>query len=72
MRELNFIEDNGLFGITFKSDDKEEANTIMNAIQRFISKVSKKKQKKILIITVNILKKTIQDILWMDLVKMYI
>ena len=27
MRELNFIEDNGLFGITFKSDDKEEANT---------------------------------------------
>ncbi|MDA0062937.1 hypothetical protein OFS07_00480 [Brachyspira hyodysenteriae] len=45
MRELNFIEDNGLFGITFKSDDKEEANTIMNAIQRFISKVSKKETK---------------------------
>ena len=40
MRELNFIEDNGLFGITFKSDDKEEANTVMNAIQRFISKNS--------------------------------
>ncbi|MEI0493772.1 hypothetical protein R4J17_15145 [Brachyspira intermedia] len=45
MRELNFIEDNGLFGITFKSDDKEEANTVMNAIQRFISKVSKKETK---------------------------
>lgn len=42
MRELNFIEDNGLFGITFKSDDKNEANTILNAIQRFISKNSKK------------------------------
>ena len=40
MRELNFIEDNGLFGITFKSDDKAEANTVMNAIQRFISKNS--------------------------------
>lgn len=40
MRELNFIEDNGLFGITFKSDDKNEANTVMNAIQRFISKNS--------------------------------
>ncbi|OEJ15897.1 hypothetical protein BFL38_10590 [Brachyspira hampsonii] len=40
MRELNFIEDNGLFGITFKSDNKSEANTIMNAIQRFISKNS--------------------------------
>lgn len=37
MRELNFIEDNGLFGITFKSDDKNEANTILNAIQRFIN-----------------------------------
>ncbi|MDA0087770.1 hypothetical protein OFR75_12810 [Brachyspira hyodysenteriae] len=46
MRELNFIEDNGLFGITFKSDDKEEANTIMNAIQRFISKVSKRNKRK--------------------------
>ena len=46
MRELNFIEeDNGRFGITFKSDDKEEANTVMNAIQRFISKVSKKETK---------------------------
>ena len=45
MREVNFIEDNGLFGITFKSDDKEEANTVMNAIQRFISKVSKKETK---------------------------
>ena len=45
MRELNFIEDNGLFGITFKSDDKAEANTVMNAIQRFISKVSKKETK---------------------------
>ncbi|MEI0797556.1 hypothetical protein R4Q14_04410 [Brachyspira intermedia] len=42
MRELNFIEDNGLFGITFKSDNKEEANTIMNAIQRFILKNPKK------------------------------
>lgn len=40
MRELNFVEDNGLFGITFKSDNKAEANTIMNAIQRFISKNS--------------------------------
>lgn len=40
MRELNFVEDNGLFGITFKSDNKEEANTVMNAIQRFISKNS--------------------------------
>lgn len=40
MRELNFIEDNGLFGITFKSDNKEEANTVMNAIQRFILKNS--------------------------------
>ncbi|WP_295159632.1 hypothetical protein [uncultured Brachyspira sp.] len=40
MRELNFIEDNGLFGITFKSDDKNEASTVMNAIQRFISKNS--------------------------------
>ena len=40
MRELNFIEDNGLFGITFMSDDKEEANTVMNAIQRFILKNS--------------------------------
>ena len=40
MRELNFVEDNGLFGITFKSDNKEEANTVMNAIQRFISKKS--------------------------------
>lgn len=36
MRELNIIEDKGLFGITFKSDDKEEANTVMRAIQRFI------------------------------------
>ncbi|WP_455144727.1 hypothetical protein [Brachyspira pilosicoli] len=35
MRELNLIEDKGLFGITFKSDDKE-ANTVMKAIQRFI------------------------------------
>ena len=42
MRELNFIENNGRFGITFTSDDKEEANTVMNAIQRFISKISKK------------------------------
>lgn len=40
MRELNFVEDNGLFGITFKSDNKAEANTIMNAIQRFILKNS--------------------------------
>ena len=40
MRELNFVEDNGRFGITFKSDNKEEANTVMNAIQRFISKKS--------------------------------
>ena len=40
MRELNFIENNGVFGITFKSDNKEEANTVMNAIQRFISKKS--------------------------------
>ena len=45
MRELNFIEDNGLFGITFKSDDKAEANTVMNAIQRFISKISNKETK---------------------------
>ena len=36
MRELNIIEDEGLFGITFKSDDKEEANTVMKTIQRFI------------------------------------
>lgn len=40
MREVIFIEDNGRFGITFKSDNKAEANTIMNAIQRFISKNS--------------------------------
>ncbi|MDA0087607.1 hypothetical protein [Brachyspira hyodysenteriae] len=40
MREVNFIEDNGRFSITFKSDNKAEANTIMNAIQRFISKNS--------------------------------
>ena len=40
MREVIFIEDNGRFGITFKSDNKEEANTVMNAIQRFISKNS--------------------------------
>ena len=40
MREVIFIEDNGRFGITFKSDNKEEANTVMNAIQRFISKKS--------------------------------
>ena len=45
MRELNFIEDKGRFGITFMSDDKAEANTVMNAIQRFISKVSKKETK---------------------------
>ena len=45
MRELNFIEDNGLFGITFKSDNKLEANTIMNAIQRFISKNSSNEKK---------------------------
>ncbi|MDA0001683.1 hypothetical protein OFR34_12170 [Brachyspira hyodysenteriae] len=40
MRELNFIEDKGRFGITFMSDDKVEANTVMNAIQRFILKNS--------------------------------
>ncbi|WP_300752187.1 hypothetical protein [uncultured Brachyspira sp.] len=40
MREVNFIENNGVFGITFTSDDKAEANTIMNAIQRFILKNS--------------------------------
>ena len=40
MREVIFIEDKGRFGITFKSDNKEEANTVMNAIQRFISKKS--------------------------------
>ncbi|WP_028330486.1 hypothetical protein [Brachyspira alvinipulli] len=40
MREVNFIEDKGRFGITFMSDDKAEANTVMNAIQRFISKNS--------------------------------
>ena len=45
MRELNFVEDNGLFGITFKSDNKAEANTIMNAIQRFILKNSNKETK---------------------------
>lgn len=45
MRELNFIEDNGRFGISFMSDDKEEANTVMNALHRFISKVSKKEIK---------------------------
>ena len=45
MRELNFIEDNGLFGITFMSDDIAEANTVMNAIQRFISKISNKETK---------------------------
>ena len=45
MRELNFVEDNGLFGITFKSDDKAEANTVMNAIQRFILKNSNKETK---------------------------
>ena len=42
MRELNFIEDKGRFGITFMSDDKAEANTVMNAIQRFILKNSNK------------------------------
>ncbi|MDA0020162.1 hypothetical protein [Brachyspira hyodysenteriae] len=46
MREVNFIEDNGLFGITFKSDDKVEANTVMNAIQRFILKNSDNEIKK--------------------------
>ncbi|WPC23635.1 hypothetical protein N4239_11890 [Brachyspira hyodysenteriae] len=45
MREVNFIENNGLFGITFKSDDKEEANTVMNAIQRFILKNSSDEKK---------------------------
>ncbi|MCZ9840646.1 hypothetical protein OFQ45_10485 [Brachyspira hyodysenteriae] len=40
MREVNFIEDKGRFGITFMSDDKVEANTVMNAIQRFILKNS--------------------------------
>ena len=45
MRELNFIENKGRFGITFTSDNKEEANAVMNAIQRFISKVSKKEIK---------------------------
>ena len=40
MREVNFIENSGVFGITFTSDDKAEANTIMNAIQRFILKNS--------------------------------
>lgn len=40
MREVNFIENNGVFGITFTSDDKAEANTIMNAIQIFILKNS--------------------------------
>ncbi|WP_028328969.1 hypothetical protein [Brachyspira alvinipulli] len=45
MRELHVIEDEGVFGITFKSDNKEEANTVMRAIQRFISKVSKKEIK---------------------------
>ena len=42
MREVNFIEDKGRFGITFMSDDKAEANTVMNAIQRFILKNSNK------------------------------
>ena len=45
MREVNFIENKGRFGITFTSDNKEEANAVMNAIQRFISKVSKKEIK---------------------------
>ena len=45
MRELNFIEDNGVFGITFTSDDKAEANTVMNAIQRFILKNSSNEKK---------------------------
>ena len=45
MRELNFIEDKGRFGITFMSDDKAEANTVMNAIQRFILKNSNKETK---------------------------
>ena len=45
MREVNFIENNGVFGITFKSDDKAEANTIMNAIQRFILKNSSDEKK---------------------------
>ena len=40
MREVNFIENKGRFGITFTSDNKEEANAVMNAIQRFISKNS--------------------------------
>ena len=45
MRELNFIEKKGRFGISFMSDDIKEANTVMNAIQRFISTVSKKETK---------------------------
>ena len=45
MREVNFIEDKGRFGITFMSDDKAEANTVMNAIQRFILKNSNKETK---------------------------
>ena len=45
MREVNFIEDKGRFGITFMSDDKAEANTVMNAIQRFISKNSSNEKK---------------------------
>lgn len=45
MREVNFIENKGRFGITFMSDDIAEANAVMNAIQRFISKVSKKETK---------------------------
>ncbi|MCZ9920435.1 hypothetical protein [Brachyspira hyodysenteriae] len=42
MREVNFIENKGRFGITFMSDDIAEANTVMNAIQRFILKNTKK------------------------------
>lgn len=45
MRELNFIENKGRFGISFMSDDIKEANTVMNAIQRFILKNSNKETK---------------------------
>lgn len=46
MRELNIIEDKGLFGITFKSDDKEEANNNEDCTSKKKSKAKSKAESK--------------------------